>query len=127
MGDGSLLLAIDGGQTATKSLIARSDGTIVGVGLGGPSDHFHIEGGIEKNRRAIHGAISTALADAGAAAADVAAVTLGLTGAPPHGEQTQIVLDIVREMLSPREISVVPDYVTNLAGASSGEPGVVLI
>jgi len=127
MVEGSLLLAIDGGQTATKSLVSRLDGTVVGVGLGGPSDHFHIEGGVEKNRRAIHAAIATALTDAGAQRGEVAAVTLGLTGAPPKGDQTPVVHEIVREVLSPQQINVVPDYVTNLAGASGGEPGVVLI
>lgn len=127
MGDSSFLLAIDGGQTATKSLLARPDGTIVGVGLGGPSDHFHIEGGVEKNRRAIHGAIESALRDAGADAGAVAAVALGLTGAPPNGDQNPVVQEIVREVLSPESVTVVPDYVTNLAGASGGEPGVVLI
>lgn len=123
----SLLLAIDGGQTATKALVTTLDGTVIGAGLGGPSDHFHIEGGVEKNRRAIHGAIDTALRAAGAESGDVAAVTLGLTGAPSRGDQNPVVEAIVREVLTPQHITVVPDYVTNLAGASGGEPGVVLI
>jgi N-acetylglucosamine kinase-like BadF-type ATPase len=123
----SLVLAIDGGQTATKSLVARLDGTVIGAGLAGPSDHFHIEGGVEKNRRAIHGAIDSALSAGGANPADVAAVALGLTGAPPRGDQNPVVHEIVREVLAPQQITVVPDYVTNLAGASGGEPGVVLI
>lgn len=122
-----LLLAIDGGQTATKSLIARLDGTILAAGRGGPSDHFHIEGGVEKNRAAIHGAITSALAAANATADQVAAIGLGLTGAPARGEQNPVVHEIVRGLLSIEHVVVVPDYVTNLAGASSGEPGVVLI
>jgi N-acetylglucosamine kinase-like BadF-type ATPase len=120
-----LLLAIDGGQTATKALIARADGTVLGSGLGGPSDHFHIEGGIEKNRRAIVGAIDDVLAATGCVPGQVVAAGLGLTGA---GSRTpEIVMGMVRERVSPREIAVEPDYVTNLAGASGGEPGVVLI
>jgi glucosamine kinase len=122
-----VLLAIDGGQTATKALVARLDGTILGAGRGGPSDHFHIEGGVEKNRVAIHGAIASALGSAGLTAERVAAIGLGLTGAPARGEQTPIVHEIVREVLAPEQITVTPDYVTNLAGASGGEPGVVLI
>lgn len=120
-----LLLAIDGGQTATKSLIARADGTVLGRGLGGPSDHFHIEGGVEKNRRAITGAIDDALSSTGCAPERVVAAGLGLTGAGSN--VTDIAAGIVRERLSPREIRVEPDVVTNLAGASGGEPGVVLI
>jgi glucosamine kinase len=127
MSDDRLLLAIDGGQTATKALVATIDGTILGAGRGGPSDHFHIEGGVERNRVAIHGAITAALTSANVTAGRVAAIGLGLTGAPPNGTQTPIVHAIVREVLSPQEIIVTPDYVTNLAGASGGEPGVVLI
>src|SRR5215213_943836 len=99
----SLLLAIDGGQTATKALVAKRDGSVVGAGLGGPSDHFHIEGGVEKNRIAIHGAISSALASSGVERERVVAIGLGLTGAPTGGTQTPIVHEIVREILDPRE------------------------
>ncbi len=122
-----LLLAIDGGQTATKSLIARIDGTVLGSGRGGPSDHFHIEGGVEKNRRAIVGAIDDVLIATGSDAAQVVAVGVGHTGAPTGTRTPEVVVEIVRERLSPQEITVVPDYVTNLAGASGGMPGVVLI
>lgn len=127
MGTDRLLLAVDGGQTSTKALVAWLDGTVAGTGIGGPSDHFHIEGGVEKNRIAIHGAISSALASSGVERERVVAIGLGLTGAPTGGTQTPIVHEIVREILDPREIVVTPDYVTNLAGASAGEPGVVLI
>ena len=127
MASGPLLLAVDGGQTATKALVARLDGTVVGTGVGGPSDHFHIEGGVEKNRVAIHGAIAAALESAGATPTLVTAVGLGLTGAPARGDQNPIVHEIVRAVIDPGQIVVAPDYVTNLAGASAGEPGVVLI
>ena len=122
-----LLMAVDGGQSATKALIARRDGAVLGSGRGGPSDHFHGTGGIEKNRRAIHEAVLSALSAAGADAGDVASIGLGLTGAPTGGEQNSIVDEIVREILPAATVTVVPDYVTNLAGASAGEPGVVLI
>ncbi len=122
-----LLVAVDGGQTATKALVARRDGAVLGAGWGGPSDHFHGTGGVEKNRRAIHEAVLSALEAAGAAAGDVASIGLGLTGAPAGGEQNTIVIDIVQEILPAAIVTVIPDYVTNLAGASGGEPGVVLI
>lgn len=122
-----LLLAIDGGQTATKALVATVDGTVLGAGRGGPSDHFHIAGGVEKNRTAIQGAIRAALEAAGAEPERVVSIALGLTGAPTGGPATPIVHEIVRELLAPRAISVTPDYITNLAGASGGRPGVVVI
>lgn len=122
-----LLLAIDGGQTSTKALVSRLDGTVIGSGRGSASDHFHIEGGIEKNRRAIHGAINAALADAGAAADQVASIALGLTGCPPEGEPRKPVYEIVGEVVSPEQIWIGADYITNLTGASAGGPGVVLV
>lgn len=122
-----VLVAVDGGQTATKGLVARVDGTVLATGRGGPSDHFHGEGGVEKNRRAIHGAIQSALAAAGVDAAAVVAVGIGHTGAPTGGDQNPVIHAIVREIAQPKEIVVVPDYVSNLTGASAGEPGVVLI
>ena len=127
MASGRLLVGVDGGQTATKALVARRDGTVLAAGRGEASDHFHIAGGREKNRLAIHGAIESALAAAGAKPEQVASVGLGLTGAPAGGEQTPAVHDIVREILRPDRITVAADYVTNLAGASGGEPGVVVV
>jgi N-acetylglucosamine kinase-like BadF-type ATPase len=122
-----LLLAIDGGQTATKSLLARADGAVLGSGRGGPSDHFHTEGGVEKNRRAILGATDSVLTTTGADSGQVIAVGIGHTGAPAGTRTPEVVVGIVRERLSSAEITVAPDYVTNLAGASGGQPGVVLI
>jgi len=122
-----LLLAVDGGQTATKSLLTREDGPVLATGRGGPSDHFHIEGGRERNRAAIQGAIRTALAAAGAAPERVATIGLGLTGAYTSGFVTPIVEEIVREILPAATIAVRPDFITNLLGASGGAPGVVVI
>ncbi len=130
MSDAGLLLGIDGGQTSTKAMLATLDGVILSTGLGGPSDHFHIEGGVEKNRAAIHAAIASALDAAGRSGAEIAAVGLGLTGAPPEGKQNPVVERLVIEKLpnlTSDRISVNPDYKTNLLGASGGKPGVVLI
>ena len=127
MDDTRLIAAVDGGQTATKALVARLDGTVLAAGRGGPSDHFHGAGGVEKNRRAIHEAVGAALTAAGADPAHVGAIGLGLTGAPTGGDQEPIVHAIAREIVPAAAIQVVADYVTNLAGASGGEPGVVVI
>lgn len=121
------LLAVDGGQTSTKCVLALKNGTILGYGLGGPSDHFHATGGLEKNRRAIHGAISAAYRAANLKSGQVDAVALGLTGVHEDGPEAPLVEDIVREIVQTALIRVVPDYVTNLAGASEGEWGVVVV
>jgi N-acetylglucosamine kinase-like BadF-type ATPase len=127
MASDRLLLAIDGGQTSTKALVARFDGTVIGSGRGSASDHFHGEGGVEKNRKAIHSATDAALADAGVTADRIASIALGLTGCPPEGEPRQPVYDIVHEIVSPEQIWIGADYITNLTGASAGGPGVVLV
>ncbi|MGH2550497.1 MAG: BadF/BadG/BcrA/BcrD ATPase family protein [Thermomicrobiales bacterium] len=127
MASNRLLLAIDGGQTSTKAIVARLDGTVIGSGRGSASDHFHIEGGIEKNRKAIRSATSAALAAAGATADRIVSIALGLTGCPPEGEPRQPVYDILREIVTPEQIWIGADYITNLTGASAGGPGVVLV
>lgn len=123
----ALLLGVDGGQTATKALLARLDGQVLAAGRGGPSDHFHATGGEEKNRRAIHAAIRSALAAAAVPPEAVVGIALGLTGALTGGGVNAVVEKIVREIIRPEQVTVVPDFVTNLAGASGGEPGVVVI
>ncbi|MBA3643023.1 MAG: hypothetical protein H0W59_03010 [Chloroflexia bacterium] len=122
-----VLLAIDGGQTSTKSLLATSNGQILATGLGGPSDHFHSAGGIERNRTAILGAASQALASANAAPEDVVAIALGLTGVHLASGDGMVVEEIARELVPNANVRVVQDYVTNLAGASAGKPGVVVV
>src|ERR671912_813050 len=123
----ALLVAVDGGQTATKAVVAELDGTVLAAGRGGASDHFHGPGGIEKNRTAIHEAVASALSAARADPAQVGSIGLGLTGAPSGRYRGNVAESIVREIVPAATITIVPDYVTNLAGASGGEPGVVLI
>jgi N-acetylglucosamine kinase-like BadF-type ATPase len=124
---GGLLVAVDGGQTATKALVAARDGTVLAAGRGGASDHFHAPGGVEKNRAAIHEAVASTLSAANADPARVGSIGLGLTGAPSGRYHGNVAESIVREIVPAATITIVADYVTNLAGASGGEPGVVLI
>lgn len=122
-----LMLAIDGGQTATKSVLATRDGTILAHGRGTPCDHIHGPNGVERNRKAIHSAARSALTAAGRDASDIVAVGLGLTSAPRESEAMVIFRQIVRELCDPVAIWVDTDFVSNLYGASAGEPGVVVI
>lgn len=121
------LLAVDGGQTSTKCVLALKDGTILGCGLGGPSDHFHGAGGLDKNRVAIHGAIGAAYRAADLAPGEVDAAVLGLTGVHENGPEIPRAENLVREIVQPTMLQVVPDYVTNLVGASEDDWGVVVV
>ena len=122
-----LILAIDGGQTSTKAIIARRNGAILGTGFGPPCDHIHGPNGMETNRRALHGAARDALRMTGQDARDIIAVGMGLTSAAREHHAEDIFRDIVREMCAPETIWVDADFVSNLFGASGGAPGVVVI
>jgi N-acetylglucosamine kinase-like BadF-type ATPase len=122
-----VILAVDGGQTSTKAIVAQRDGTILGVGRGTPCDHIHGPNGREINRRAIHGAAQEALRVSGQPATAIIAVGMGLTSAAREHRAEGIFKEIVREMCDPRAIWVDADFVSNLYGASGGSPGVVVI
>lgn len=122
-----LVLAIDGGQTSTRAILARRDGTILGRGRGTACDHILGPHGRERNRAAIHSATRAALNSAGAQAPDIIAVGMGLTSAARANKATPVFEAIVHEMCAPDAIWVDMDVVSNLYGASAGEPGVVII
>lgn len=123
----SLVLAVDGGQTSSKALVATLDGKVLGRGTGSPCDHLHGPGGYERNRDAIHSSGTAAIRAAGVDSGRIVTVGLGLTSAPRESEALPLFDRMVREFLNPETLWVDADFVSNLAGASGGEPGVVVI
>jgi N-acetylglucosamine kinase-like BadF-type ATPase len=121
-----LLLGVDGGQTATRALVARIDGTILGRGRGGPVRHL-FSGVGEDTRAALQEAISLAFAEAGIEPIEVAAAVCGLSGVRQDSPEAEKVAAIVGELVRPRRIEILPDFVTALAGASGGGAGVVVV
>lgn len=126
-GTARLVLGIDGGQTSTKALIADTHGNVVGEGTGPPCDHITGPQGYERNRAAIQGATRSALVNAGVDAGRVVAAGLGLTSFPPVLDVRHLFEEMVREVISPEHLWVAHDVVSNLSGASAGEPGIVVI
>lgn len=122
-----VIVSIDGGQTSTKSLVATTSGQVLGFGRGGPTVHYHSEGGVEKNRASVQGAILAALENAQVDPARVVSIGLGITGVPEGGDEIPTIHQIVREITSPQHINVSADTRTSLYGASGGEPGIVVI
>ncbi len=122
-----LLLSIDGGQTSTKAMVATFAGEIIGTGVGNPTVHYLSEGGVEKNRQALHGAIRSALHNAGADPSEIGAVGMGSTGVDPQGEEVPVIHQIIREVIPGVPVRVTTDTFTNLMGASGGAPGIVVI
>ena len=122
-----LFLGIDGGQTSTKAVIADAAGNLLGSGSGLPCDHITGPHGVERNRAAIHSALASALESVQIDTDAVVAVGMGLTSAPPELQAQPIFEGIVREVLNPRAVWIDHDVAGNLAGASAGKPGIVVI
>ncbi len=74
----SLVLAVDGGGSKTATILARSDGTVIGHGSSGASNHQSV--GIENAERELTLAVDRAFSDAGMERTAVAAACLGLSG-----------------------------------------------
>ncbi|MGC4106568.1 MAG: BadF/BadG/BcrA/BcrD ATPase family protein [Thermomicrobiales bacterium] len=125
----TLTLGVDGGQTSTKAVLVEPDGTVVGVGNGTPCDHVQGPNGYTRNRDAIHSAATAALAIARRPASDIRAVGLGLTSAARELDAQATFRQMVDEFctLDPGAFWVDADFVSNLAGASGGQPGIVVI
>lgn len=120
-----LLLAIDGGQTSSESLLVDSGGRILALGHGGPMDHVFVGAG-ERARAAIHQAIQSAFTVAGGEPV-AATVVAGMTGVGRGEPELAKLAAIIAEVVQAGRIVVVPDYVASLAGASAGGPGVVVV
>ncbi len=118
---GDLVLAVDGGASSTLALLAAPDGTILGSSLGGPANHVHEPGGMDRMRRTLRGVTEGAFASAGLPFGPVRSACFGLTGG------VDVADGIAREFLMADALRVVHDSVTALAGASMAQPGVVVI
>lgn len=123
----SLYVGVDGGQSGTRAVLATANGSVLAAGSGPPCEHITAPKGYERNREAIHGAIHDALQKAEANVGDIMAVGMGLTSAPRELTSQPFFEDIVRELANPQHIWIDHDAATNLAGATAGAPGVMVI
>jgi len=116
-------LGVDGGQSSTTAVIGDEAGRIVGVGRGGPSNHVGGPEGRAKFVGAIQSSVQAACGQAGLDAGSIrfTSACLGLSGGPGDKEL------ILREILASDRTLVTDDAQIALAGATAGEPGVVVI
>ena len=101
------------------------DGPVLGSGLGGPTVHYLSEGGPEKNRTSLHGAIRIALAKM-AASIHISVVSVGHgqhRGRPAWRGSRRHPRDHPGDRARRGTSEVVTDTYTNLMGASGGETG----
>jgi N-acetylglucosamine kinase-like BadF-type ATPase len=119
-------LGIDGGQSSTTALIGEKigdeTGRVVGAGRAGPSNHAAAGEGRRKFVAAITDSVKNALAAAGLTAQTTFdAACLGLSGGPDGKEA------LAKETIRARRYLITHDAHIALAGATGGEPGIIVI
>jgi N-acetylglucosamine kinase-like BadF-type ATPase len=117
-----LYLGIDGGQSSTTALIGDESGNVLGRGLAGPCNHAAAGEGRWKfiaavtdsvHNAALSGDLEEPLTFAGAC--------LGLSGGPDDKE------GLAREIVRAEHYLVTHDAHVALAGATGGEPGIIVV
>ncbi|MDD2430263.1 MAG: BadF/BadG/BcrA/BcrD ATPase family protein [Firmicutes bacterium] len=119
------VLAVDGGQSTTLSVIAKTDGTILGAGLGGPANHLHEEGAKERCKKSIRDSLLGAMLEADLKSVSFDHVVLGMTGATDL--MKSLIWEVLRDYTTLEHFQFEHDSVTAWAGGTGGEPGVVVI
>ena len=119
-----VILAIDGGGSRTRCLALDSQGSVLGEGSGGPSNHLLVSRGTAK--KSLADAISEACAPSGLKNDEVVCVSAGTAGVDFDGAGAEEVEAILGE-LDFRRSSVSGDMVIAHAGALGGEPGVLAL
>lgn len=116
------VLGVDGGQTRTLAVVADETGKLLGMGLGGPANHIHEPGGIERVTRSLTDAIQGALSQAGLSSkASLSAACLGMTGGSEAMEA------ICTPLVPSERILFGHDTRIALYSVTMGRPGVVVI
>ena len=119
-----LFLGADGGQTTTKIVLADESGTLLAHASGGPSNHTEEPGGPERLEHVVIGTIREALATMHISNPEehtFASACFGMTG------ETDIKTRILKRIVRTEHLSVVHDSVNALAGATAGQPGIIVI
>jgi len=116
-----LCLGIDGGQSSTTALIGDETGRVLGTGTAGPSNHAAAGQGRRKFIAAITDSLTQAAASAGLSETAFEAACLGLSGGPADKET------LTRETIRAKRYLITHDAHIALAGATGGQPGIVVI
>jgi N-acetylglucosamine kinase-like BadF-type ATPase len=116
-------LGVDGGQSRTTAMIGDERGRVLGVGIGGPSNHAGAAEGRTKFITAMNSSMEAACAQAGlhAGAIRFASACLGFSGGPQDKEE------ILKAILPSDKIVLTHDALIALAGATAGDPGLITI
>ena len=124
-----LFLGIDGGQTATKCILAEASGRVLSAGRGGPAIHLKDQATREHARKVLHDTVHQALDQAGLpATTEIACAFLGFSGvAGPETSAAKTYCNLVREQFAVRSIAIDHDARIALAGAIPSMNGAIAI
>lgn len=114
-------LGVDGGQSGTTALIGDGQGKIVGWASAGPCNHVAGAEAREKFLSMMRECLSQAIAQAGLSNLAFKAACFGMSGGPADKAA------LLRELIESEHWIVTHDAMIALAGATSGEPGIVAI
>ncbi|MGD1072975.1 MAG: BadF/BadG/BcrA/BcrD ATPase family protein [Bryobacteraceae bacterium] len=120
-------LGIDGGQSSTIAMVGDASGRIVGWASGGPSNHVAAPEARAKFLRVIGTCLTQASTQAGIGLSidshrlHFRAACLGMSGGPEDKAA------LLHELLDAEHLIVTHDARIALAGATGGQPGVVVI
>lgn len=119
----ALYLGVDGGQSSTTALIGDENGSVLGTGTGGPANHVEAGEGREKLKRAVGESVRLAChaARLDGRALHFEAACFGMSGGPSDKQA------ILSTIIPTKRLIVTDDALIALAGATGGEPGVVMI
>lgn len=117
-------LGVDGGASKTSALLIDQDGTQLGHGLAGPSNHLRI--GLETATRNIERAVNIALVEAGMAIREIEYAYCGIAGAD-HPAHRQRVIESLKIFFPHGNFIVDNDARIALTGAIGFGSGVVII
>lgn len=115
------VIGVDGGQTSTTVVISDETGCLLGIGQGGPANHIHEPGGVERVRRSLSDAIRGALVMADLQNARIAAACLGMSGGSETMQQ------ICAPIVPADRLIFGQDTRIALYSVTFGRPGVVVI
>jgi N-acetylglucosamine kinase-like BadF-type ATPase len=117
----ALILAIDGGQSASTAVLASSDGALIGVAHGGPIVDVDTRSNSSVMRAAFRAMIPELLSGLPTSSEELALAYLSLTGGADHAPGA------IREIVPCREIVIESDVFAVLAAATKAGPGIGLI
>jgi N-acetylglucosamine kinase-like BadF-type ATPase len=114
-------LGVDGGQSSTTAVIGDSHGKIIGWAGAGPCNHVAAPEAKAKFLRVMGECIAQAGVRAGIAGRRFKSICFGMSGGPADKAA------LLHQLIEAEHWMVTHDAMIALAGATSGEPGIVAI